>query len=198
MTDRLASLLRGLIFLAVVAASLIVAAFARAAAPATPPPVQATPVIATSATNAWRQTADIRVRVIQARNAASAHFDPHLDDLRKLLDGFKTYDFKQVIDQSLQLGLADEENTKGIGLLSGMNLNVTLKSLTREQATIRLLLVGQTGKMLDTVVSSAPHKLFFIAGPRYDNGVLFIAIEPHYDPDSVDPAVSQTSAPAPH
>ena len=86
-----------------------------------------------------------------------------------------------MIDDELHLGVSD---TRGLGLLSGKTLNVTLASLTKEKATIRLLLLGPTGQMLDTTVSAGPHKLFFIAGPRYDDGVLFIAIEPHYDPEA--------------
>ena len=130
---------------------------------------------------ASRLKAEIRVRVIHASNATKK-FDPHLEDLRKFLEPQAFTSFKQVIDETLPV---EVKETKGIGLLSGKNLNVTLSSLTKEKATIRLLLLGQTGQILDTTVSAGPHKLFFIAGPRYDNGVLFVAIEPHYDPDAL-------------
>lgn len=125
--------------------------------------------------------AEIRVRVIHASNEKKK-FDPDLEDLRKFLSQHKFSAFKQVIDETIPL---KEQETKGIGLLSGKNLNVTLKSLTREKATIRLLLLGQTGQILDTTVAAGPHKLFFIAGPKYENGVLFVAIEPHYEPEKV-------------
>lgn len=175
---KMGAVIKGLIVAMVVGASLIVAALARAAEPTAAP----------SVTGA--QT-EIRVRVIHAKTAPATKFDPHLEDLKKFLQNFTNYDFRQVIDQSLTLGVNPPDNTKGIGLLSGKNLNVTLLGLTREKATMRLELVGQTGQMLDTTVSAGPHKLFFIAGPRYDNGVLFIAIEPHYEPDSISsPAVS--------
>lgn len=129
--------------------------------------------------------AEIRVRVIHASNEGKK-FDPHLEDLKKFLEGHKFSSFKQVIDETISV---KEEGTRGIGLLSGKNLNVTLKKLTREKATIRLQLLGQTGQILDTTVVAGPHKLFFIAGPRYDDGVLFLAIEPHYDPASADKSV---------
>ena len=125
--------------------------------------------------------AEIRVRVIHASNEKKK-FDPDLEDLRKFLSQHKFSAFKQVIDETITL---DRDQTKGLGLLSGTNLNVTLKDLTREKATIRLLLLGQTGQILDTTVAAGPHKLFFIAGPKYENGVLFVAIEPHYDPEKV-------------
>lgn len=135
---------------------------------------------------AWaadKPEAEIRVRVIQATNTGKK-FDPHLEDLRKFLGQHKFSSFKQVIDETIAV---KEEETKGIGLLSGKNLNVTLKSLTRQKATIQLLLLGQAGQILDTTVAAGPHKLFFIAGPKYEEGVLFIAIEPHYDPDKLGP-----------
>lgn len=125
--------------------------------------------------------AEVRVRVIQASNTGKK-FDPHLEDLRKFLGQHKFSSFKQVIDETIAV---NEKQTKGIGVLSGKNLNVTLKSLTKEKATIRLLLLGKTGQILDTTVAAGPHKLFFIAGPRYEGGVLFIAIEPHYDPEKL-------------
>lgn len=125
--------------------------------------------------------AEIRVRVIHASNEKK-RFDPDLEDLRKFLSQHKFSAFKQVIDETIKL---EPQETKGLGLLSGKNLNVTLKGLTPEKATIRLLLLGQTGQILDTTVSAGPHKLFFIAGPKYGNGVLFVAIEPHYDPARV-------------
>lgn len=125
--------------------------------------------------------AEIRVRVIQATNTGKK-FDPHLEDLRKFLGQHKFSSFKQVIDETI---VVSETETKGIGLLSGKNLNVTLKTLTKEKATIQLLLLGQTGQILDTTVAAGPHKLFFIAGPKYEDGVLFIAIEPHYDPEAL-------------
>lgn len=125
--------------------------------------------------------ADVRVRVIQATNTGKK-FDPHLEDLRKFLGQHKFSSFKQVIDETIRVG---ETETKGIGLLSGKNLNVTLKTLTKEKATIQLLLLGQTGQILDTTVAAGPNKLFFIAGPRYEDGVLFIAIQPQYDPEDL-------------
>jgi hypothetical protein len=131
---------------------------------------------------AGKPAAEIRVRVIQATNTGKK-FDPHLEDLRKFLGQHKFSSFKQVIDETIEVG---QSETKGIGLLSGKNLNVTLKALTKEKATIQLLLLGQTGQILDTTVSAGPHKLFFIAGPKYEDGVLFIAIEPHYDPESLN------------
>lgn len=134
-----------------------------------------------SALAADKPEAEIRVRVIQATNTGKK-FDPHLEDLRKFLGQHKFSSFKQVIDETIAV---KEEETKGIGLLSGKNLNVTLKSLTREKATIQLLLLGQAGQILDTTVAAGPHKLFFIAGPKYEEGVLFIAIEPHYDPEAI-------------
>lgn len=124
---------------------------------------------------------EIRVRVIQASNTGKK-FDPHLEDLRKYLGAHKFSSFKQVIDETIQV---KEGETKGIGLLSGKNLNVTLKSLTSEKATMQVLLLGKEGQILETTVGAGPHKLFFIAGPRYDDGVLFIALEPHYDPEAV-------------
>jgi len=125
--------------------------------------------------------AEIRVRVIQATNTGKK-FDPDLEDLRKFLGQHKFSSFKQVIDERLTV---KEKETKGLGLLSGKNLNVTLKSLTKEKATIQLLLLGQAGQILDTTVAAGPNKLFFIAGPKYEEGVLFIAIEPRYDPDQI-------------
>lgn len=135
---------------------------------------------------AWgadKPEAEIRVRVIQATNTGKK-FDPDLEDLRKFLGQHKFSSFKQVIDERLAV---KEEETRGIGLLSGKNLNVTLKSLTRQKATIQLLLLGQAGQILDTTVAAGPNKLFFIAGPKYEEGVLFIAIEPRYDPDKLGP-----------
>jgi hypothetical protein len=134
-----------------------------------------------TAVAADKPQAEVRVRVIQATNSGKK-FDPHLEDLRKFLGQHKFSSFKQVIDETIEVG---EAETKGIGLLSGKNLNVTLKSLTKEKATIQLLLLGQTGQILDTTVAAGPHKLFFIAGPKYEDGVLFIAIEPHYDPETL-------------
>jgi hypothetical protein len=125
--------------------------------------------------------AEVRVRVIQATNTGKK-FDPDLEDLRKFLGQHKFSSFKQVIDETIVVG---EKETKGIGLLSGKNLNVTLKTLTREKATIQLLLLGQTGQILDTTVAAGPNKLFFIAGPKYEDGVLFIAIQPQYDPEAL-------------
>lgn len=125
--------------------------------------------------------AEIRVRVIQASNTGKK-FDPHLEDLRKYLGQHKFSSFKQVIDETIKV---KESETKGIGLLSGKNLNVTLRSLTSEKATVQVLLLGKAGQILDTTVAAGPHKLFFIAGPKYEDGVLFIALEPHYDPESV-------------
>lgn len=145
--------------------------------------VAAALAVGTLCGTAWADepVADIRVRVIQATNSGKK-FDPDLEDLRKFLGQHKFSSFKQVIDE--RIGVKVKE-TKGIGLLSGKNLNVTLKSLTKEKATIQLLLLGQAGQILDTTVAAGPHKLFFIAGPKYEEGVLFIAIEPHYDPDTL-------------
>ena len=159
------TLLKAAAISAVIGASLIAAAKGHAAEPAAA--VEAT------------THADVRVRVIHAKTGAK-HFDAHLEDLRKYLDKFNYNSYHEVIDETMHLDVA---STKGIGLLSGKNLTATLVAVTAEKATIRLVLNGQAGQMLDTTVSAGPDKLFFIAGPRYDEGILFLAIEPHYDPN---------------
>ena len=158
-------MIKGALVATVVAASLFVAALARA--------------------EAGPGESEISVRVIHARSGEK-RFDPKLEDLKKFFKNQPFTFYRQVIDETLTLGVADTTNTSGIGLLSGKNLNVTLVALTREKATIRLQLAGQTGQMLDTTVSSGPNKVFFIAGPRYDDGVLYIAIKPVYDPDKAE------------
>lgn len=166
---RFVHLLQGLLLLGVIGASLLVAAGAWAG----DPPAAEEPLSI---------DAEIRIRVIHAKTGEKK-FDSKLDDLQKYLTPYPYNSFKQVIDDKLQLGVSD---TRSMGLLSGKNLTVTLAALTKEKATIRLLLMGQTGQMLDTTLNVGAHKLFFLAGPRYDNGVLFIAIEPHYDPEKVN------------
>ncbi len=156
---RFFQLVEGLLLAGVVGASLLVAAGANAAEPT---------------------EADIRIRVIHAKTGEKK-IDPKVTDLVDLLKPYAYNNYRQVIDEKLHLGVSD---TRGLGLLSGKTLNVTLAAVTKEKATIRLLLLGQTGQMLDVTVAAAPHKLFFIAGPRYDDGVLFIGIEPHYDPEA--------------
>lgn len=176
-------LLKGVLVAGVVAASLFVAAVARA--------------------EAGPGEAEIRVRVVHARNGEK-RFDPKLEDIKKFFKNQPFTFYRQVIDETLTLGVADTTNTSGIGLLSGKNLNLTLVALTREKATVRLQLIDKTGQMLDTTVSAGPHKVFFIAGPRYDDGVLYIAIAPHYDPEKaeaqpnmVDSSKTQDKAGAP-
>lgn len=170
--------LKGAAVAAVVGASLLAAAKGHAAEPA---PADAPGV----------SRADVRVRVIHAKTGAK-HFDAHLEDLHKYLDKFNYTSYRLAIDDTMHLDVAA---TQAIGLLSGKNLSATLVAVTPEKATIRLVLNGQAGQMLDTVVSVGPDKLFFIAGPRYDEGILFLAIEPHYDPASLpQPAVGSAAS----
>jgi hypothetical protein len=168
------SVVRAVALAAVVGASLLAAAMARAAEPV---------------------SANVHIRVIHAKTGTK-HFDAHLEDLRKHLEPYKYNSFHELADESLPLDVAA---TKGIGLLSGSTLNATLVAVTPDKATIRLVLVGRTGQMLDTTISAGPGKLFFIAGPRYDEGVLFIAIEPNYDPANLPaPNVSDSSTSPKH
>ena len=182
--------LKGAAVAAIVGASLLAAARGHAAEPLDAPHQDIAPADPTPANGLGSIAhADVRVRVIHAKTGTK-HFDAHLEDLRRYLEKFNYNSYHEVIDDTIHLQVAE---TKGIGLLSGKNLNATLVAVTPEKAMIRLVLNGQAGQMLDTVVSAGPDKLFFIAGPRYDDGILFLAIEPHYDPNHLPaPAVSDT------
>ena len=176
------TIVKAAVIAAVVGASLIAAAKGHAAEPG----AADTSSGATAGFNGIPH-ADVHVRVIHAK-LGEKHFDAHLDDLKRYLDKYRYSSYHVVIDDTLHLETA---STQSIGLLSGKSLAATLVAVTPEKATIRLVLSGQAGQMLDTSVGVGPGQLFFIAGPRYDDGVLFIAIEPHYDPNNLPkPAVS--------
>ena len=134
-----------------------------------------------------KQEASLRIRVIHAQQGKK-HFDPRLKDLQRYLKIYQYSSYEMVIDQNLVL---KPEQTRGIGLLKGKNLNVTLTTLSKEKATLRLRLFGRSGVMLDTKVSVGRNGLFFIAGPRYQGGVLFISVEAQYDLSPVGERVSE-------
>lgn len=121
--------------------------------------------------------AQIRIRVIHATQGRK-NFDSKLRDLKRYLDIYQYSSYQQVIDETLTLKPGE---AKGVGLLRGKNLNTELVSLSREKATLRLRLFGQAGVMLNTKVNVGRDSLFFIAGPRYQGGVLFISVSAHYD-----------------
>ena len=122
-------------------------------------------------------TADVRIRVIHATQGKKFE-DPKLKDLTRYLKIYQYSSYKQVIDQTLTL---KQGQTKGIGLLRGKNLNAELVTLEKEKATLQLKLFGPTGVMLNTKVNVGSGGLFFIAGPRYQKGVLFISVSARYD-----------------
>ena len=134
-----------------------------------------------------KQEASLRIRVIHAQQGKK-HFDRRLKDLQRYLKIYQYSSYEMVIDQNLVL---KPEQTRGIGLLKGKNLNVTLDTLSKEKATLRLRLIGRSGVMLDTKVSVGRNGLFFIAGPRYRGGVLFIAVGAKYDLSPVGERVSE-------
>lgn len=170
------TLLKGALIAAVVGASLIAAVKGHATEPGVTDSSQATAADLTAIPHV-----NVRIRVIHAKSG-SKHFDTHLDDIKRYLEKYRYSSYRLVIDDTMHLDLA---GTQGIGLLSGKSLSATLTAVTPEKATIRLVLNGQAGQMLDTSISTGPNQLFFIAGPRYDDGVLFLAIEPQYDPKAI-------------
>ena len=164
------AIVKGAAIVGVIAASLLVAAVGRSAEPEGV--IQLAPGIA---------HADVRIRVIHAR-PGKKHIDAHLDDLKKTLEKYKYDNYSLVIDDTMHLPVA---GTQSIGVLSGKSLKVTLVAVTPEKATIRLILDGEAGQTVDTTVAGGSDKPFFLAGPRYDEGVLMLAIEPHYDPNNL-------------
>jgi len=189
MNDRARLLLKVTAAGAIVGASLIAAAKGHAADAASTTHSGA----AAGAAEIQGVHADVRVRVIHAKTA-NKHFDTHLEDLRKYLEKFKYSSYREVIDDTMHLQVASQQS---ISLLSGKTLSAQLISLSKDKATIRFILNGQSGQMLDTTVGVGPDRTFFIAGPRYDDGILFMAIIPHYDPDDVGnvPGVVHADAP---
>ena len=133
-------------------------------------------------------TADVRIRVIHATHGRK-YDDPKLKDLKRYLKIYQYSSYKQVIDQTLTLKRGE---TKGIGLLRGKNLNAKLVALEKDKATLQLKLFGPAGVMLNTKVNVGSGGLFFIAGPRYQKGVLFISVSAHYNVSEEGPRVSGT------
>ena len=142
----------------------------------------ATALLPSSSLADSKHEAEIRIRVIHATQGRK-NFDPKLRDLKRYLDIYQYSSYEQVIDETLALQAGE---AKAIGLLRGKNLNTELVALSKDKATLRMRLFGPAGVMLNTKVNVGRNSLFFIAGPRYQGGVLFISVSAHYELPEID------------
>ncbi len=165
---------RLLVLLAAVLALLAPAPAAWAQA-ARPPVATKHPPVRQAPARAGR--VQLRVLVVHATNEHD-RVDPRLGQLTRYLSHLRFSGYTLLETESLTLAV-DAPQTFTIE--GGRRVTVELLSRDDKRARMRVqITASKGGKLLDTTLSVNRNGTFFVAGPRYKNGVLILPLTARY------------------
>jgi len=145
------------------AGSLAMATPTNALAQSRPAPAQKAP--------AAQGKVDVEVMVIHATETGTV--DPKLRDVQSNLSHMNFEGFKLLDTQSAKLAAGGDTV---VNLVGNRRLRVTVLSKDARQAKVRIRMIKEGNKVLDTTVSIPKGRYFMIAGPRYKGGKLIIPV----------------------
>ena len=117
----------------------------------------------------------VRVWVVHASN--NGRVDPDLKPVMQQLRFTKFTGFRLLDRYPVQLGVGGDTTVQIAG---GRRLKIQLLSRNDREAKLRLRMFNSKGKLLDTTVSIHRNRSFLVAGPRYKDGKLVIAVKVRY------------------
>ncbi len=144
----------------------------------TPEPSETTPsptppFIATGIEIAEDVSVKLRMRAIHARTSASQSVDPALADLEAYLRLYPDRAMRSIADETVAFGKDGRARLD----VASHSLDVFLVEDDGTEIRLRLLLHRDGERRFDVTVKTQEHKVFFLAGPRLDDGVLLFALE---------------------
>ena len=119
----------------------------------------------------------VQLLVVHA-TTKSEEVDPRLKNLLPYFSSYKYSSFKLLKEQENSLS----DKSKERFVINGQRiLTVTLLSHDEKRARMKLKMTGAKGKvLLDTVISVNKNGTFIVAGPKYQEGILFLPITASY------------------
>jgi len=119
----------------------------------------------------------IQLLVVHA-TTKSDEVDQRLTNLLPYFSSYKYSSFKLLKEQENSLS----DKSKERFVINGQRiLTVTLLSHDEKRARMKLKMTGAKGKvLLDTVISVNKNGTFIVAGPKYQDGILFLPITASY------------------
>lgn len=127
--------------------------------------------IATTPADARAQTANLSVRVVLANNNGGGVDSALASIASPLRSRFGQYgSFRQISSHSLSIG---DGGTQSIGLPNGQTVQIGFQGMSGGSYRLEVRLPGG-----GTTVTAPPGGIFFVAGPRWEDGILIVAITP--------------------
>ena len=117
----------------------------------------------------------VEVMVVHANHGNRV--DPELRSVMQNLKFTRYSGFSLLGKYPAQLSAGEESSFQIAG---GRRLKVKLIERDGKQAKIRVRMLNQSGKVLDTTVSIHRNRSFMVAGPKHNNGVLIIPVSVRY------------------
>ena len=119
---------------------------------------------------------NVEVMVVHA-TSTEARVDPRLKEIQKLPQFTRFKGFKLLTQQPAQL--ADGADTT-VNVAGNRKLKVHLLSHNATEAKLRIRMLKEGNKILDTTVSVKRNRAFLIAGPKYQGGNLILSFKAEY------------------
>ncbi len=121
------------------------------------------------------QRVRVKLMAVHASNALKG-IAPELRRFQRQLAVLNYRGFRLLFTKNLTLRPG---SPRSVGLMNGRSAELTLQSLTSTAAILRLRLFSPPaprGVAVDTIVTVPRNRTFFLAGPRYDGGILILPI----------------------
>jgi hypothetical protein len=117
----------------------------------------------------------VEVMIVHATN--SGKVDPRLEDLKRQLNftRYSGFELLSAHPASLAVGASNTVTVEG-----GRKLKVTLIERNAESAKVRISLSKNNETKLDTTVRIHRDRVFTVAGPKYQDGVLIFPVSVEY------------------
>jgi hypothetical protein len=119
----------------------------------------------------------VQLLVVHA-TTKSKEVDPRLKNLLPYFSSYKYSSFKLIKEE----GEKFSDKSQHRFVINGQRiLTITLLSHDPKRARMKVVMTGAKGKvLLDTVISVNRNGTFIVAGPKYQEGILFLPITASY------------------
>lgn len=114
---------------------------------------------------------DVEIMVVHATETGTV--DARLKNVQQNLSHMNFKGFKLLDSESARLSPGGETT---LNIVGNRRLRVTVLSRDARQAKVRIRMIKEGNKVLDTTVNIPKGRYFMIAGPRYQGGKLIIPV----------------------
>ncbi len=118
---------------------------------------------------------DVEVMIVHATN--SGRVDPKLEALKRQLNFTKYSGFELISAHPAALAAGQESS---VNIVGGRKLKVTMLERNADSAKVRIRLSKSSDVLLDTTVRIHRNRVFTVAGPKHDGGVLIFPVSVSY------------------